>query len=84
MKLARLGSVGAMLVVLLAACSHLPHMESTDSTSSLRQEYLEMHPDGKYNARIMKGEVVKGMGVIEVLASWGLPSAALAGTAARC
>jgi hypothetical protein len=42
--------------------------------SSIREEYLRNNPDGKYNALITEGRVVKGMGILEVLASWGMPN----------
>jgi hypothetical protein len=41
---------------------------------SLRTQYLASNPDGKFNEQIVKGEVTKGMNLIEVLASWGLPT----------
>jgi hypothetical protein len=42
--------------------------------TSIRAEYLANHPEGAYNAYIRDGCVVKGMGSVEVLASWGLPN----------
>jgi hypothetical protein len=42
--------------------------------TSIREEYLRNHPDGRYNTLITDGRVVKGMGIIEVLASWGMPN----------
>jgi hypothetical protein len=38
-----------------------------------RGDYLEQHPTGKYNRYISRGEVVRGMGFVEVSASWGIP-----------
>jgi hypothetical protein len=37
-------------------------------------DYIRTYPDGQYNGHIVKGEVVKGMNLMEVLASWGLPN----------
>jgi hypothetical protein len=63
-------------VALAASCSQLPQSSRTDDQmTSIREEYLQNHPDGVYNAYIREGRVVKGMGVVEVLASWGLPNA---------
>lgn len=63
---------GAMAV---ASCAKLPQStRSNEHMTSIREEYLRNNPDGKYNALIMEGRVVKGMGIIEVLASWGLPN----------
>ena len=65
-----------MLVLALASsCSQLPQSSRTDEQmTSVREEYLANHPDGTYNAYIREGRVVKGMGNVEVLASWGLPN----------
>lgn len=68
-----------LLVVLgvasVSSCSRLPQStRSNEHMTSIREEYLRNHPDGQFNALIMEGRVVKGMGIIEVLASWGLPN----------
>ena len=67
------------LIVLTAAfaasCGQLPQSSRTDEQmTSIREEYLANHPEGTYNAYIREGRVVKGMGSVEVLASWGLPN----------
>ncbi len=61
-------------VIAVSACSSMLRIDrdSADRTD-IRENYLQNNPDGPHNARITNGEVVKGMGVIEVLASWGLP-----------
>lgn len=65
----------ALLVVcLVSACSHTPTLESNPETESLRAQYLRENPNGVYNENIMRGEVVKGMNFVEVLASWGVPT----------
>jgi hypothetical protein len=43
----------------------------------LREDYLRTFPDGPHNDRIRRGEVVRGMSLYEVLASWGIPDARL-------
>lgn len=62
-------------VVVAVSCSQLPRStKSPEEMASLRSEYLQNHPDGKYNQHILEGRVVKGMNTLEVLASWGLPN----------
>jgi len=76
MKLMRCGLLVVVTLALAASCSQLPASHRSDEhTTSIRAEYLQNHPDGKYNAYIAEGRVVKGMSVVEVLASWGLPNA---------
>ena len=75
MKLIRCVLLVVVTLALAASCSRLPVSNRSDEhTTSIRAEYLENHPDGKYNTHITEGRVVKGMGVVEVLASWGLPN----------
>lgn len=62
-------------IALIASCSSLPQSTHLDEgQADLRAEYLENHPDGKFNQHITEGRVVKGMGIVEVLASWGIPN----------
>lgn len=76
MKLMRCGLLAVVTLVLAASCSQLPASNRSDEhTTGIRTEYLQNHPDGKYNNYIADGRVVKGMSVVEVLASWGLPNA---------
>ena len=39
----------------------------------LRSEFFKTNPNGVYNEYIERGEVVRGMDFMEVLASWGNP-----------
>lgn len=67
-----------LLVVSVLSCSHTPRMshdQETEYIRMLRQEFFKTNPDGEYNDRIRKGEVVRGMDFLEVLASWGNPDA---------
>ena len=67
-------AIVTVAVVLLSACSSGLHLnQELDDRDDIRQTYLQNNPNGKYNEHIAKGEVVKGMSVIEVLAAWGLP-----------
>jgi len=67
--------LAVIVLALTASCSQLPQSSRTDEQmTSIRAEYLQNHPEGTYNAYIREGRVVKGMGIVEVLASWGLPN----------
>ena len=62
-------------LALTASCSSLQQSTTLDADQAdLRAEYLANHPDGKFNDHITEGRVVKGMSIVEVLASWGLPN----------
>jgi hypothetical protein len=64
------------LLLIVVSCSHTPRMshdQETEYIRMLRREFFNTHPDGQYNEHIKKGEVVKGMDFLEVLASWGNP-----------
>jgi hypothetical protein len=64
-----------LLAVVLVSCSHHPKtFAGGESILKGRQDYVSAHPDGVYNDHILNGEVVKGMNLMEVLASWGLPN----------
>jgi hypothetical protein len=64
-----------LFAALLASCSHHPKtLDGSESILKGRQDYVNAHPQGTYNDHILSGEVVKGMNLMEVLASWGLPN----------
>ena len=64
-----------LVVTVAVSCSRLPRStRSNDEMASIRAEYLQNNPDGKYNGHITEGRVVKGMNNVEVLASWGVPN----------
>jgi hypothetical protein len=64
-----------LLLAVLVSCSHHPKtLAGSESILQGRQDYVSAHPDGIYNDHIVNGEVVKGMNLMEVLASWGLPN----------
>lgn len=69
-------AVAIAAVAALSSCAHAPRvLEENGDVLSLRQDYLRAHPDGRYNEFIARGEVVRGMTYLEVLASWGYPDA---------
>jgi hypothetical protein len=43
------------------------------TVKQMRADYLRDHPDGRFNRYIERGEVVRGMNMLEVSAAWGLP-----------
>jgi hypothetical protein len=60
----------------LSACAVSPPSRTeTPSIRQIREEYFRAFPDGRYNDHIVRGEVVKGMSLFEVMASWGIPDA---------
>lgn len=64
------------LFLVFCSCTHNPRMVSgteNDYLLRLRAEYFASNPDGVYNDFIRRGEVVKGMDLLEVLAAWGHP-----------
>jgi hypothetical protein len=64
-----------LVVAVAVSCSRLPQStRSNDEMASIRAEYLQNNPDGKFNDHIKEGRVVKGMNTMEVLASWGIPN----------
>ena len=59
---------------LAASCTHVPRSpNNSQDTASIRAQYLDNNPHGLYNSQIRNNELAKGMNVIEVLASWGIP-----------
>ena len=66
--------LSSCLLLLFIACAHTPQALNDDLTlRQMRDEFLRDHPDGGYNIYIARGEVVRGMGFLEVSASWGMP-----------
>jgi hypothetical protein len=72
------GLLAALVAGVLSSCAHAPPaLEETEGVPSIRADYLRNHPAGQYNEFIRRGEVVRGMTYLEVLASWGYPEARL-------
>ncbi|HEX6790977.1 MAG TPA: hypothetical protein VF247_06680 [Candidatus Krumholzibacteria bacterium] len=60
----------------LAACAAAPPQRTeTAAIHDLRADYFRTYPEGPNNDHIRRGEVVRGMSLYEVLASWGIPDA---------
>lgn len=64
-----------VLIALVASCAHSPRSyKDSEAIKQIRLEYINSNPDSEYKEYVLKGEVVKGMGFMGVLASWGLPN----------
>lgn len=64
----------ALAVCFLGACAHMPRApHASQELDFARAQYLSDHPDGRFNERIERGEIAKGMKAGDVLASWGVP-----------
>ena len=68
------------LLILVIACATScatapPARIETPAIRDLREDYFRTFPEGPHNDHIRRGEVVRGMSLFEVLASWGIPDA---------
>jgi hypothetical protein len=65
----------------LTGCASTPPSRSaTPQIRELREDYLAEFPNGPNNDHIKRGEIVRGMSLFEVLASWGIPDARVVAT----
>jgi len=68
--------VSGVLLIQIAACGastlRRSQVDLTD-LAPLRSEYIHRNPDSPYCDKVSSGEIVKGMDVFGVIASWGLP-----------
>ncbi len=61
--------------IVLLGCSGVSMIERENLTRpEAREEFVVNNPGGSYNEFIRNGEIVKGMDIYEVMASWGLPN----------
>jgi hypothetical protein len=66
------------LVLISLGCSSMHVVERENLVDpQLRADYIESHPDGKFNENIVNGEIKRGMFSEEVIASWGFPNVLL-------
>ena len=67
--------------VWMSGCATTPPSRSeTPAIRELRDDYFRSFPEGPHNDRIKRGQIVKGMSLFEVLASWGIPDARVVST----
>ena len=74
-----------MVWILASACvsgcaTAPPTRTETAAIRDLREDYFRTFPEGPHNDHIRRSEVVKGMSLFEVLASWGIPDARVVST----
>jgi len=63
------------MMIFVSGCSCTSQIEREDFTSSeAREIYIDGHPESTFQENIRQGEIVRGMNVEEVIASWGMPS----------
>jgi hypothetical protein len=69
----------AAVLVSCIGCSSAFRTEREDFTDpEARETYIDAHPDCRYGEQILNGEIIRGMDIYEVIASWGLPNVYLA------
>lgn len=63
-----------IVAALAGGCATAPPSRTeTSAIRELREDYLKQFPDSPHNDHVLRGEVVRGMTLYEVLASWGIP-----------
>ena len=56
-------------------CSGISNTEQEFFTRpEAREQYIIAHPDCPFDNQIRNGEIIRGMEIYEVIASWGLPN----------
>ncbi len=65
----------AVLLCAAIGCSGISRTEREYFTRpEAREQYIIDHPDCAHSDQIRNGEIVRGMDIYEVIASWGLPN----------
>lgn len=67
--------IAALLFVSMAGCSGMSTVERAELTNlESREHFISSNPNSTYCENIRNGEIVRGMNIYEVIASWGLPN----------
>jgi hypothetical protein len=67
--------IAALLVVCTIGCSGISTVEQANLTKlESREHFIAMNPNSLFCEYIRNGEIVRGMNIYEVIASWGLPN----------
>ncbi len=68
--------IAALLVVaVMLGCSGVSTVERADLTRlESREHFIELNPNGLFCEYVRNGEIIRGMNIYEVIASWGLPN----------
>lgn len=68
-------TIAALLFLFMAGCSGLSTVERAELTNvESREHFISTNPNSIYCENIRNGEIVRGMNIYEVIASWGLPN----------
>lgn len=71
--------LAVLAVSVVVSCANGPPRRADNpAILEIRDDYLRAHPTGRFNAEIVRGEVVVGMGYHDLLAAWGVPDARVA------
>ena len=67
--------IAALLAVAMLGCSGVSKVEQANLTKlESREHYIDLNPNSLFCESIRNGEIVRGMNIYEVIASWGLPN----------
>ena len=67
--------IAALLLVVMLGCSGVSTVERADLTKvESREHFIDLNPNSLFCEHIRNGEIVRGMNIYEVIASWGLPN----------
>ena len=67
--------IAALLVVVMLGCSGISTVEQANFTRlESREHFIESNPNSLFCEYVRNGEIIRGMNIYEVLASWGLPN----------
>jgi hypothetical protein len=74
----RVRYLASLAITVMAVCAEgcataPPSRTETPAIAELRADYFKEFPDATNNSHVRHGEIVKGMSLYEVLASWGVP-----------
>lgn len=68
-------AIAALLLLFTFGCSGLSTVERAELTNiESREHFITSNPGSIYCENIRNGEIVRGMNIYEVIASWGLPN----------
>jgi hypothetical protein len=67
--------IATLLVVVMLGCSGVSMVEQANLTRlESREHFIELNPNSLFCESIRNGEIIRGMNIYEVIASWGLPN----------
>lgn len=68
-------TIAALLFLFMAGCSTVSNVERAELTNlESREHFISSNPGSIFCENIRNGEIVRGMNIYEVIASWGLPN----------